>query len=301
MTKFSVCIPTYNRAYLIRKPLDSLVNQTFKDFEVLVVDDGSTDNTDEIVEPYKEKLNLKYIKKPNGGKHTALNTSLDHAQGELWIILDSDDEFVETALGEMNNIWEEYKDNPMICGIIGRSSVNGKLIGRPFEKDQEFISYVEFHFGLYGGQYGDCCECLRTETLKKYRWPENLETKFVPECYVFDQIGLTCKLVIANNNLVFKKVYYKEDGITMNVEAFVRKNLHGYLFNSISEIENIIPNAKQDEITFRAKKDIWINYYNLKRMDKNGEGPKVKRKTVLGLTVWIYINIRSKIYKILHR
>ena len=298
--KFSVCIPTYNRAYLIEKPLNSLVNQTYKDFEVLVIDDGSTDNTEEVIEAYKDKLNLKYIKKPNGGKHTALNTSLDHAQGELWIILDSDDEFVEATLGEMSEIWEKYKDNPMVCGIIGRSVENGKLVGRAFEPGQEFISYVEFHFGPHGGQYIDCCECIRTSIINKYRWPENLNTKFVPESYVMNQIGLRHKLVIANNTF-FKKIYYKQDGITLNADGFVRKNLHGYLYDAISNIEDIIPNANPEEITTRAKLIIWISYFNLKKMDTNGTGPKVKRITSFGMFAWSYMHLSYIVHRLLRR
>lgn len=300
MPKFSVCIPTYNRAYLIEKPLNSLVNQTFKDFEVLVIDDGSTDNTEEVVEAYKDKLNLKYIKKPNGGKHTALNTSLDYAQGELWIILDSDDEFVEATLGEMCEIWEKYKDNPMVCGIIGRSTENGNLVGRAFESGQEFISYVEFHFGPRGGQYIDCCECIRTSIINKYRWPENLKTKFVPENYVMDQIGLRHKLVI-DNKIFLKKTYNKQDGITLNADAFVRKNLYGYLFNAVSKIEDIVPNANPDEITFRAKMGIWSAYFNLKKEDVECDGPRVKKITAFGMFAWTYMHLSNVAHKLLRR
>ena len=70
---FSICIPSYNREHFISRALDSLVAQTFKDFEVIVVDDGSTDNTKDVAQFYQDKLDLKYIKKENGGKHSALN------------------------------------------------------------------------------------------------------------------------------------------------------------------------------------------------------------------------------------
>jgi glycosyltransferase involved in cell wall biosynthesis len=70
---FSICIPTYNRAHTISRTLDSLVRQSYKDFEALVIDDGSKDNTEEVVEKYIGILSIKYIKKNNGGKHTALN------------------------------------------------------------------------------------------------------------------------------------------------------------------------------------------------------------------------------------
>lgn len=298
--KFSVCIPTYNRAYIIEKPLKSLVNQSFKDFEVLVIDDGSTDNTEEVVRQYEGKLDLKYIKKPNGGKHTALNTSLDYAQGELWIILDSDDEFVETTLERMNEIWEDYKDDPTICGVIGRSTENGKLIGKPFDDGQKYISYVDFHFGRHAGQYLDCCECIKTCIINKYRWPENLKTKFVPENYVMDQIGLSYRLVIANE-VFLKKIYNKQDGITLNAETYVKKNLHGYLFNAVSKVEDILPYAKPGEITSRAKISIWLNYWNLRKMDTSGEGPRIRRITFLGILTYFYFQFVPIAKKILRR
>lgn len=290
--KFSVCIPTYNRANLIRKPLDSLVNQTFKDFEVLVVDDGSTDDTEVVTKEYEGKLDLKYIKKPNGGKHTALNKSLDYAQGELWVILDSDDEFVETTLEMMSDIWEKHKADSTICGVIGRSTENGKLIGRPFEEGQKYISYVDYHFGKHAGEYIDCCECIKTAIINKYRWPENLNTRFVPENYVMDQIGLKYRLVIENKTF-FKKIYYKQDGITLNADEFVRKNIYGYLFNVVSKVEVIIPNAKKGEMTFRAKIGIWVNYWRMLKMDKTGEGSRVKNITTFGYLCYCYYQARN--------
>ena len=299
MTKFSVCIPTYNREYIINKPLDSLMNQTFKNFEVLVIDDGSTDNTEEVVRQYEGKLDLKYIKKPNGGKHTALNTSLDYAQGELWIILDSDDEFVETTLERMNEIWEDYKDDPTICGVIGRSTENGKLIGKPFDDGQKYISYVDFHFGRHAGQYLDCCECIKTSIINKYRWPKDLKTKFVPENYVMDQIGLKHKLVISTET--FKIVYYKQDGITQGGESFIQRNLHGYLFNAVSKVEDILPYANPNEITSRAKVGIWFNYWHLRKMDSSSDGPRVKRLTFLGIFTYLYFQFVPIAKKILRR
>lgn len=293
--KFSVCIPTYNRAYLIKKPLDSLANQTFKDFEVLVVDDGSTDNTEKVVKEYERLLDIKYIKKPNGGKHTALNTSLDYAKGELWIILDSDDEFVNTTLERMSDIWDKYKSDSSICGIMGRSSENGKLKGDPFDNGQEYISYVDFHFGKKAGSYIDCCECIKTSLINEYRWPENLKTKFVPENYVTDQLGLNHKLVVTNS--IFKKICYNQDGITLNAEDHIRKNLHGYLFNAVSKVEDILPYSKKKEMTFRSKIGIWQSYWYLREMDSQGNGPRVKRITALGLFTYLYMNFRSFIRK----
>lgn len=287
--KFSVVIPSYNRAYTIRRPLDSLVRQSFKDFEVLVIDDGSVDDTEKVVRPYIGLLNLKYIKKENGGKHTALNKGISEAKGELFIILDSDDEFYDDTLEKMNGIWNSVADKSNICGIMCRCSENGKLIGAPFPEGMKQISYVEFHFGKNGGIYKDCCECVRMDLMKQYHWPENLPTRFVPENYVFDQIGLRYKL-LCFNDIREKKVYYASDGITLNNDEFTKKNFAGYLFNIVSKVDDIVPYTK--EISLRTKIGIWEEYWNLIDKDVNNYGIRSKHITILGYLAYLKRGIK---------
>ena len=89
----SIITPSYNRANLLPKAYESLKKQTSKDFEWIVVDDGSKDNTDEVVQKFisENQIEIKFIKKENGGKHTAVNRGVKEACGELVLILDSDD------------------------------------------------------------------------------------------------------------------------------------------------------------------------------------------------------------------
>lgn len=297
MCKFTVCIPSYNRAHTIQRPLDSLVKQTFKDFEVVVVDDGSIDNTEEVVRLYESILNLHYIKQPNGGKHTALNKGIKCAKGELFIILDSDDQFVPTCLEEMVKIWDRYNDKEYYCGIMGKSMTNGKMIGRAFPNNLLFMSYIEYHFGKYAGWFLDCCECLRTDILKQYSWPENLNTKFIPENYVMDQIGLRYKLILTNE--IFKNNVYEYDGITQNEENYIKKNIYGYLFNAISKIEIILPNAKKEELRPNAYKYMWYNYWKLVQLDYEKKGPRIKKISMLGYVMCLRFYIGYTIKRIL--
>ena len=85
--KITVCVPTYNRGYVLGRCLDSLVRQTFSSFEVIVVDDGSVDDTSKVCEKYKDKLNMQYFYKSNGGKHTALNLGIEQANGDFLLYL----------------------------------------------------------------------------------------------------------------------------------------------------------------------------------------------------------------------
>lgn len=289
--RFSVCIPTYNRAHTIKKPLDSLLKQTCNDFEVLVIDDGSDDNTEEIVSEYMDSLDICYIKKKNGGKHTALNVGLKTAKGDLFLILDSDDELNECALEKMNSIWEANRDE-RICGIMCRCSSGGQFIGLPFKENQKHMSYIEFHFGVNGGKYGDCCECIRTDIISRYCWPELSDTKFVPENYVTDQIGLKYKL-LCSNEVVMDKIYHEQDGITKNIHMYRKKNYLGYLFNYISKIDDIFPNAK--DITITAKFRVWCGYWQMVSYDENRTQYRCNKITILGKIAWWMCKLTKRI------
>lgn len=295
MCKFSICIPSYNRAHTIQKPLDSLVRQSFKDFEVLVIDDGSKDNTEEVVSHYKSILNLRYIKKENGGKHTALNKGIKCANGELFIILDSDDWLVDTCLEKMAQIWQRCQNKETYCGLMGKSMSNGRMIGCPFPETIKELSYVEYHYGKYAGMFLDCCESIRTDILKNYSWPENLDTKFIPENYVMDQIGLKFKLILTNEILMEK--VYENDGITNNLHEFIKKNISGYLFNTISKIDIILPNAHKTEVNSFALRNLWYSYWQLVDIDIEKKGPRIKSISMIGYLMLI----RNKLTQLLNK
>ncbi len=108
---FSIIIPTYNRAEALNKCLESLVNQKFKNFEVLICDDGSTDNTSEIVDLFEQKLNQKYlVGKNSGGPAGPRNIGVANAAGEWLCFLDSDDWYAEDKLEYVSKINLENVD-----------------------------------------------------------------------------------------------------------------------------------------------------------------------------------------------
>lgn len=274
---FSICIPTYNRAKYIVRTLESLRKQLFKDFEVIVVDDGSVDETQQCVEKFND-LHIKYLKKENGGKHSALNVGLNESRGFFFLVLDSDDVLKANALQEMYDIWNKAPTKEKICGVMGRCAENGKLIGIPFEKSE--MSYIEFHFGVNGGKYRDCCECVRLELLKKYKWPEIPHCKFVPEAYVYDKIGLSYNLLCTNEVLEEKE--YLASGITKNKKENFEKNAAGYLVDLVDKIENIFPNAS---VRLKYRVVIWWKYWRLVDLDAEGYGPRCNRITLFGYVV----------------
>lgn len=129
----TVFTPTYNRAQAINRVFNSLKKQTYKNFEWVIIDDGSIDNTRQIVEKYIEdgKLNIQYISHENRGKHYAINEAVSMAKGEFFLIADSDDEFVPESLEIFVKEWEKIPDNEksFYKGITCRCvDVNGKLV-----------------------------------------------------------------------------------------------------------------------------------------------------------------------------
>ncbi len=102
--KLTILTPTYNRKAEIKKLWESLCAQTIKDFEWLVVDDGSTDDTKEFIEqlPSQSDFSIRYIYKRNGGKHTALNVGIASIESEQTFILDSEDNITQDAVSSIH-------------------------------------------------------------------------------------------------------------------------------------------------------------------------------------------------------
>ena len=104
----TLIISFYNKIHLLERVLESVALQTFRDFEWLIVDDGSTDHTEEVVAAWQRENNdfpIRYYKKENGGKCRAINYGVDRAEGELFFNVDSDDYLLDDAL-EKVDMWE---------------------------------------------------------------------------------------------------------------------------------------------------------------------------------------------------
>jgi glycosyltransferase involved in cell wall biosynthesis len=114
--RFSVLLPVYNRENYVRQAVDSVLNQTFSDFELLVIDDGSTDRTPEILKSYGGKLKL--IQQRNQGPEIARNTAAALAQGEYLVYLDSDDLFLPFALETFDKVIRATDSPPLLHGSI---------------------------------------------------------------------------------------------------------------------------------------------------------------------------------------
>lgn len=192
---FSVCTPTYNRRDCLNRVYESLQRQTCRDFEWIVIDDGSTDGTEELVRDYAAKADFPvvYRYKENGGKHTAVNMAVQIAGGEFIVIADSDDEFKENALEEMLKAWNDIpiEERDGFRGVTCRcyDPENGDKIGENFPEAVMDITELDAKF-KYRFRY-EMWGMIRREVMLKYPFPEKFEQKlrFYPESIIWEKMA----------------------------------------------------------------------------------------------------------------
>lgn len=210
----TILTPTYNRCDKLPALKKSLENQKNKNFEWLIVDDGSTDQTADWVEQIKKETDfpVRYIKKANGGKHTALNTGVKEINSELTMIVDSDDVLLPDAVGLIEKYYEKYKSKKEI-GVFSYLRVfsNGNAIV-PMEQDEQVASYIQYR--IKENRPGDMAEVFFTKVLKGFPFPEFSGERFLSEDVVWIQIGLKYKYVFINQPVY--QCEYLEGGLTDN-------------------------------------------------------------------------------------
>ena len=182
MSTITVFTPSYNRAYCLNVLYESLLNQSNKNFIWMIIDDGSTDNTQELVESWKNEniINITYIYKDNGGMHTAHNVAYDNIKTPLNICIDSDDSMPIDAIDKILTRWPLIKNNKNIAGMVGLDEdINRKIIGTkfPFENKETKLGELYHKYKIKG----DKKLVYKTEITKGYpRYPEYDSEKLVP-------------------------------------------------------------------------------------------------------------------------
>ena len=212
----TVLTPTFNRGGGLQSLWDSLQKQTVKDFEWLVVDDGSTDGTKNLITKLQEKSDfpIRYIYKSNGGKHTALNVGIQTIRSELTFIVDSDDCVTDDAVESILKIHKKYRSQNNICGYAFlRAFPDGKVNGEKFDVNEKIGSYIDVR--VNGNDTGaDKAEVFKTHCLKEFPFPEYPNEKFLGEDLVWVRMARKYEMVHIN-----KAIYvgnYLEDGLTNN-------------------------------------------------------------------------------------
>lgn len=215
--KITIFTPTYNRGYILENLYMSLRRQTYTNFEWIIIDDGSIDNTELLVKEWitkNNKFKIIYKKTINKGKHCAINTGVKMANGELFFIVDSDDYLADNALERIVYWQSTIMSRPDFAGICGnRCYFNKKLIGTTFNGVYIDCRTIDReHYGITG----DKAEVFYTNILRKYPFPEFKGEKFCSEALVWDRISKDgYKIRYFNESIYFTE--YRDDGLTKNI------------------------------------------------------------------------------------
>lgn len=237
--RFTVCTPTYNRADLLHRVFDSLQKQTFRNFEWLVVDDGSTDDTSERVSAWKNIANfpVKYIRQKNQHKKVAVNNGIRHALGEFFLILDSDDEILAETLEIMNSAWcsipEHQRDG--FAGVTGLCvHKDGSIVGDHYPQEPFDSDSLETHFRyrIRGEKYG----FKRTDILRRFSFPENVSGLVPENCvwYAIARNGLKTRYI--NRPL---RIYHETPNSLIREHGASAKYADGLALLARDTLENI--------------------------------------------------------------
>lgn len=218
MTSITVFTPTYNRAYCLHKCYEALCRQTCKEFIWLVVDDGSVDNTKELVDKWKAETTdyrIQYVCKENGGLFSGYTTAFKYIKTELCVCVDSDDYLTDNAIELILNCWES-RGSDKVAGIIGLDcKPDGQVIG-DFLPNQETINLIDVAVGKYSFRNGDRKNIVRTDLYKKVVPFDSIpdEKDFNPH-FLHLAISKQYDFLVLNEKLCV--VNYQPNGMTATV------------------------------------------------------------------------------------
>ncbi len=283
----SIFTPTYNRAYILSRLFKSLVHQTYKSFEWIIVDDGSTDNTDSLINQFIACANftIKYVKQKNLGKHIAINKGVDIANGELFFIVDSDDWLYPNALEVVNHQYNFIEKDNTFAGVCGlKVYENGLKVGG--ENNYDILNCNSLDFRYKYKIKGDVAEVFKTKILRNFKFPCN-EEKFCPESLVWNRIACKYKL-----RYFYQKIYiceYLDDGLTAKIFK-IRKNSPNNACQYYSELSNY-------NISLFERIKAVSNYWRFAKFTSHTFYDKIKNVspalTILSFPLLIIITIRD--------
>ncbi len=210
----TVFTPTYNRGHLLERVYRSLLRQTYRNFEWLIVDDGSVDNTAQVVDELARaaRFPVRYIWKPNGGKHTAVNEGVRQARGQFFAILDSDDWYRDDALENMLDAWNSI-DEPArarYSGVTGLFSyTDGTIVGPRFPAD--VFDSTDLDITYVHRITGDNIGMKRTDVMRQFPFPEDVGT-FVTEDTIWNRMAKVYSTRFVNRVLAVAE--YQRGGLS---------------------------------------------------------------------------------------
>lgn len=285
--RFTVLTPAYNRGYIIEQLYDSLCRQTYRDFEWIVVDDGSTDNTEDVMQRLMARdhfFPIVYRKQPNGGKHRAWNHGVSLASGELIFGCDSDDYLTDDALEIADRVERSIPETEKanfagICGL--KAYRDASVVGKTFANaDYLDMTHLE---RIRNNVVGDKSEVIYTAVWKKYPYHEFEGENFITEATALNRMaadGLKMRFF----NAVVKIIEYLPDGLSSDSLKRFAANPAGWALYIRQQIQHGL-------LRGRKKWETITNYYDncnerigLRGAAKNLHMSSIKLKLIAVIT-----------------
>lgn len=228
----TVFTPAYNRAYTLPRTYESMKQQKNTDFIWLIVDDGSSDNTAELVRQWQAEENgfeIRYFYKENGGMHTAHNVAYSMIDTELNTCVDSDDALAPDAVQIIADAWENVRDKGYAGLLALDAEFNGTIIGKDFPEGMNETTLSGYY---RGGGRGDKKLILRTDVVRQYpSYPVFEGERFVPLGSLYTMIDRDYTLSVLDQ--VVCLVEYLPDGATQNIIRQYYRNPNGFRYGRL--------------------------------------------------------------------
>lgn len=235
MKKLTIFTPTYNRAFCLHQVYESLLRQTSRDFIWMIIDDGSEDNTKELVDKWikDNNIDIEYYYKENGGMHTGHNLAYKKILTELNVCIDSDDFMPDDAVELILEFWKE-NGNESLAGIIGLDQFKDGLIVGTKIPDHLKTAKLSDLYNVHGVK-GDKKIVLRTELVKKFpSYPEYKGEKLVPLGILYLMIDQEYNFLCLNKPLCI--VEYQPDGSSNTILKQYRVSPRGFAYARLVKI-----------------------------------------------------------------
>lgn len=248
----SIVTPAYNRRSTIERTMKSVAKQSYRDFEFIIVDDGSEEQIDDIVQTFMTNVDFPvlFIKKENGGVHTARNIGVKASRGEYLFFLDSDDEITPTALSEYVEAWacipaekkDEYREVLALC-----VDQNGNNIGNEWPKEINTLPYDEIR-KISKTNRAAHVSMMRADIMHAYPWPEADGVKFVAESLIWDILSKQYKTWYLNQRLY---VYHQETQVSISKQ--IKKRSIQYCVNDLFRYWYYVNNHGLFQLTLKER------------------------------------------------
>lgn len=240
MRTLTVFTPAFNRAHTITRTYNSLCQQTCMDFEWLVIDDGSTDDTRALIEKWQKEhlIDIRYVYQENQGMHGAHNTAYKNITTELNVCIDSDDWMPTDAVEKIVKYWREFGSDKL-AGLVGLDKTeSGRVIGERLPENVKKIKLLDYYNKFHGS--GDKKLVYRTDVIKQYpEYPIFNGEKYVGLVYKYALIDKDYDLVPINEVLCI--VDYQNDGSSRSMWKQYWNNPQGCSFMRKQEMQWNVP------------------------------------------------------------